>query len=635
MPKKIYQAVLTAVAVALVGVSLLVVSHAAQGDVIQLYLSPAANSTTTGTSYTVQIRLKVSGQNTIGYIKAELSFPQNLVSVSALSLSGSYCTGTDSTTHLKSSNSTGTIDIVTACDNNAANGDFLIASFKVTSNSAGSANIAFTNQSSAQDSRQQPNLLTGTSGGSYTITAPAPAPSPTPTPTPSPAPTPSPTPTPTPTPKPSPAPSPSSAPTTLVASPSPAPAASSSTTGNSSSTSAPIISGVHTTDITSNSVTLNWQTDASASYTIKYGTSPDQLTNVITLENVQTSVSLSDLPSNKTIYFSITPTSNGVTGDSYSSSFKTTPASSPASKSTGPFIFILLGLLLIGAAIFAFIKRRYLLELVHGLLKPEPYAYPSASINTFSEPPVLTSFNEPLIRPKNPAPLAPPPILPVQSATASPVQTTIGTKSVWWRSSNALPAASAPLSKASKFTDDFPDMFEVGEKRLESEVKQGLVGLAPIQTAMQAKPNINAIPPAASEAVPVSVSAPVKAPTDLSPNRFASRSLWWKTNQSGSPAKKPDDIPDMFDEGQQRLAVEEQQGRLPKLKLTARAQKAMKPYLEALASTTYKNMSATVPQPSFNSKPKTGSATKPDDIPDMFDAGEKRLKTFQKRRLIS
>jgi hypothetical protein len=177
--------------------------------------------------------------------------------------------------------------------------------------------------------------------------------------------------------------------------------------------------------ITTSSATLSWSVNTAANYSIAYGTNPGQPTTTQTLRSSKTNVSvtLTKLPAGKIIYVTVTPTSNGTTGNIQNLSFKTAPKSL-----VGPIILVLL--LLLPACYF-------LLRLIKRGGQGSQIAAP-----------VVINNEEPIFHQEDPA------------AYYSRVH---------WLSPDSIASRAHPKPPAD---DDVPDMFTEGRKRLEAEEKK-------------------------------------------------------------------------------------------------------------------------------------------------------------------
>jgi hypothetical protein len=77
--------------------------------------------------------------------------------------------------------------------------------------------------------------------------------------------------------------------------------------------------------IKSTSAVVSWSGTAGSKYTIQYGTNPSNLANTVsyTSHSKTASLTLRNLPADKTVYVAVVPTGNGVLGSVRTVSFKT------------------------------------------------------------------------------------------------------------------------------------------------------------------------------------------------------------------------------------------------------------------------------------------------------------------------
>lgn len=179
---------------------------------VRLYLTPSYQSLAYRQDFAVNIRLD-TGQTSIGYVKAYLTFPADKLEVSGITVAG----GAFGTQLEESYDNTAGVVKIQRSNATKVNGDFLVATVTMRTKAAGTSVVSFQAGSKVAGSRTGENKLQATSSAAYTSAGPAaPAPPPTtPAPAPTPAPTtpvvprpvtPSPRPTPTPTPTPPPEP---------------------------------------------------------------------------------------------------------------------------------------------------------------------------------------------------------------------------------------------------------------------------------------------------------------------------------------------------------------------------------------------------------------------------------------------
>lgn len=176
--------VLFGIAFSVVGVFFLVKSFAA-GAVV-LYLQPASGSVTSGSNLSVSIKLNKTDPMVFNYADIYLNYPANLLSVSSISYAGSVL---DQSLGESYDNSAGSLHITRYSWTDYYAGDYLIATVNFTSKSSGTANVSYGANSKIAFWSFSPgeNMLTGTTGGSYTVN-PVPSPPPPSPPPPSPPP---------------------------------------------------------------------------------------------------------------------------------------------------------------------------------------------------------------------------------------------------------------------------------------------------------------------------------------------------------------------------------------------------------------------------------------------------------------
>ncbi len=169
------QAILAAVGVGVVGISLLFISFAATSTV-KLYLAPASKSVNVGDSFTVKVKLQSDQQ--LRYVKAYVNFPASKLQVTSISSANS-----DFPTKSEEAfdNTAGHVKFTRSSSNNRT-GTLEVASITFKAKQSGTAPVSFDSSSAAASNQYYPypNLLTATAGGTYTITTPAPPPPPPP-----------------------------------------------------------------------------------------------------------------------------------------------------------------------------------------------------------------------------------------------------------------------------------------------------------------------------------------------------------------------------------------------------------------------------------------------------------------------
>ena len=177
-------AVLFGIVFSVVGVFFLVKSFAA-GAVV-LYLHPASGSVTSGSNLSVTLKLNYNDTQPFNYVDVYLNYPANLLSVSSISYAGSMFSQSLGESY---DNSAGSLHITRYDWAFFYSGDYLIATVNFTSKSSGTANVSYGANSKVSywSFSPGPNMLTGTTGGSYTVN-PVPSPPPPSPPPPSPPP---------------------------------------------------------------------------------------------------------------------------------------------------------------------------------------------------------------------------------------------------------------------------------------------------------------------------------------------------------------------------------------------------------------------------------------------------------------
>lgn len=245
---------------------LLLITHSSAASSATMYLTPSSKTVAIGETFTVDI-YEDSGSQDVNAAKADLTYDANVLeyisvtSSSAFSIAAATSGGGGNVTIDR-----GAIPAVT--------GPQVVATvtFKGKAGGTSAVNFGAGSRVLANSGPQaNQNILTNTTGGSYTV------PSPTPPPTPPPAPTPQPSPSPT-------SPPPSKKPTSPTAKPSPAPASPTPTPSPSTTpakdTSPPEITNVSISDIGTTSALVTWYTNEPATSQVDYGVTTNyELTN--------------------------------------------------------------------------------------------------------------------------------------------------------------------------------------------------------------------------------------------------------------------------------------------------------------------------------------------------------------------
>jgi hypothetical protein len=226
-----------------------------------MYLTPSSSTLSLGSTINVNI-YEDSGSQDVNAAKADITYNPNVFQYNSVTSSSGF------SINAATSGGGGSVSIDRGAIP-AVTGAQLIATVSFTAKGYGTTNISFSGTSKVlanSGSQANQNILTSTTGGSYTVPAPPPPPPPPPpAPTPSPSPSPSPSPTPTPSPAPSSRPNPSPAPKpqpTPSPSPTPPPAR---------DTSAPDISNIGVSNIGTSSALVSWTTSEPATSEIDFG----------------------------------------------------------------------------------------------------------------------------------------------------------------------------------------------------------------------------------------------------------------------------------------------------------------------------------------------------------------------------
>jgi hypothetical protein len=201
--------ILAAVVIALTLIGYFLVKSS-RGANTTLYLNPASSTVASLTTFNVAVRLNTA--DNVSMVRANLSYPASLIDFVSVSGAGSAFAVDGG-----SGGGTGTIYITrTNSSGVSVTGDQLVATLTFKSKTtAGAATVSFINNSSfVFRSSDYTNVLSGTNGGTYNVTAPVVVQPPVPPPTPTPTPIASPMAKPTPGSSPTPAKPPASSPAT-------------------------------------------------------------------------------------------------------------------------------------------------------------------------------------------------------------------------------------------------------------------------------------------------------------------------------------------------------------------------------------------------------------------------------------
>lgn len=199
--------------------------------------------------------------------------------------------------------------------------------------------------------------------------------------------------------------------------------ASSQSQNNSSGGPQPSMTKLEASYITSNSAILSWLDKSATNYIIQYGTNPKSLSTTQTYFNSAgtVSVTLKNLPGGKKIYVSITPYDNGVAGTPQQVAFTT--------KQQNLIVPIIVTILSLGAiagfAMFIIRRARANAELQEQAtnIVDDAAIFPEENPNDYYK------------------------------------------RVNWWQGDAQHP----PQPPSQKKQDEYPDMFEEGNKRLDDE----------------------------------------------------------------------------------------------------------------------------------------------------------------------
>lgn len=141
---------------------------------LKLYSSPASATVTVGNSVTIQIRLSKQTSSKVDYVNADLRFPANLLEVTSISKTGSHFTQNNSPL-TSYNNSTGVINVHGSGNLLGTPADVLVATVTLRTRSVGSASISFSTSSQAGNllgADNVKNYLDSTAGAVISITNP-------------------------------------------------------------------------------------------------------------------------------------------------------------------------------------------------------------------------------------------------------------------------------------------------------------------------------------------------------------------------------------------------------------------------------------------------------------------------------
>ncbi len=149
-------------------------SFAASGSA-NLYFSPASGSVTAGQALSVKVYVN-SGAAPTNAVEADFTYPASILQFSSIDTTGSAYD-----VDAPSSGGSGTVKIARGSYTNVS-GMALIATVRFTALVAGSAPLSFVSSSQVVDSTDSTNILTSSTGATFTVTSAASAPTPTATP---------------------------------------------------------------------------------------------------------------------------------------------------------------------------------------------------------------------------------------------------------------------------------------------------------------------------------------------------------------------------------------------------------------------------------------------------------------------
>lgn len=533
------------IAIAVVGMALIFNQFnpaKAATDKVELYLNPASGSLNSGAGLSVKVFLEKNNRDDTQYVSAKIKFPVNSLSVGSLSTAGSFFANNPSDPHRRVTynNNTGNIEITGLSSTNIMpEGTYLVGTINFIGKGFGSAAVSFDPGSIVTEEPGDGNKLTGTRGASYTVTNPAPPPVLPPPASPS-APT---------TTRPpgttssgggtsasnggtstaggsGAASNPGSA-TTPGADPASPAGPGDETALTPISPDKPVITNVAVSNISANSALISWETTPILRATLRYGTEPTDLGKEIQLSDVSDKMSteLKDLPPGKTIYFEIAEV-QGDQATSYFGDFKTSGQTNGL-LTAGMIIggLIIAGGLLGGAYIF-YARRKH-----QAAYNPKAVPVQSYEAPAEKEAPILaptTSFDPVAQETAAPPVIAPTVIPPAIQPIVQPVA--------------EMPEKIIPeeiLQETPKAVEPPPQPFV--------PPPQVVVPTANGTIAQQIIPD-----PLPAENMPATVSR--------QPDEASTHWPWTSTPSSaetgeGAAVKslEDDDIPDMYEVGQERL----------------------------------------------------------------------------------
>jgi hypothetical protein len=263
--------ILRILSVAIVAAVPFLIVSSAKAASATMYLSPSSGTVAIGDTFSVDV-YEDSGSQDVNAVQADLTYNQSVLQYISVTSSSAFSinaatSGGNGSVHIDR----GALPAVTGAQ--------LVATVTFKGLSGGTSNINFAGTSRVlanSGPQANQNILSGTSGATYTVPSPPPPPPPPPTPTPTPAP--APTPSPTPTPSPSPGTKPKTPPP--APKPTPAPAPTPPPAANNKDTTPPTISNIVVSDVGTDSALISWDTSEPATSQVDYGiTTKYELTN--------------------------------------------------------------------------------------------------------------------------------------------------------------------------------------------------------------------------------------------------------------------------------------------------------------------------------------------------------------------
>lgn len=145
---------------------------------LRLYVSPSSTQVSTGTTFSLQVRLEKNTTDRVNYVYADMKFSQNLLEVVSISRVGSAFT-TDNGPSIAYSNSQGTITLAGSGNDLPTPADVLVGTVVFRAKTTGTATLSFTADSKAGrqlGGTNVRNLLDTAMGATISIVTPPTAP---------------------------------------------------------------------------------------------------------------------------------------------------------------------------------------------------------------------------------------------------------------------------------------------------------------------------------------------------------------------------------------------------------------------------------------------------------------------------